>query len=232
MKYSLIIPCFNEEKNLFLLIEKILLLLKNKEIQIVLVNNGSKDKSHEMISKRKIQNKNFKYVRLYENKGYGYGIIQGLNAADGKIIGWTHADLQTNPMDFLNAIKLINNDKETFVKGKRYGRSFVDYLLTFGMSIFETILFKKKMFDINAQPTVFSRKFYNSLPTPPDDFSIDLFFYFHAVHQNLFLKRFSVHFGDRFAGSSSWNTGWISRIKFIKRTIQYSLKLKKELKKR
>jgi glycosyltransferase involved in cell wall biosynthesis len=228
MKFSLIIPCFNEEKNLTLLVEKILLLLKNKQIQVILVNNGSIDNTHEILSKYKIQHKNFKYVRLNNNKGYGYGIIQGLNAADGEIIGWTHADLQTNPLDFLEATKLINN-KTTFVKGKRYGRSLIDYLLTFGMSIFETILFKKIMFDINAQPTVFSKKFFNSLPKPPDDFSIDLFFYFHAVYQGLSIKRFPVHFGDRFAGSSSWNNGWISRFKFIKRTIQFSLKLKQKM---
>ena len=117
----------------------------------------------------------------------------------------------------------------SFVKGKRFGRSLADYLLTFGMSVFETLLFKKRMFDINAQPTVFSKKFFKSLPSPPNDFSLDLFFYFHAVQKGSKIQRFPVHFGKRFAGTSTWNTGWLARYKFIKRTIEFSLKLKKEM---
>jgi glycosyltransferase involved in cell wall biosynthesis len=228
MKYSLIIPCYNEEKNLAPLIRKIFHLLKNTEIQVVLVNNGSVDNTNEVISNIKPEVPNFKYVNIPKNKGYGYGIIQGLKAANGEIIGWTHADLQTNPLDFLEAIKLIK-DKTTFVKGKRFGRSFMDYFLTFGMSIFETLLFKKRMFDINAQPTVFSKQFFKSLPTPPNDFALDLFFYFHAVRKDLTIYRFPVLFGKRFAGTSTWNTGWPARYKFIKRTIEFSLKLKRDM---
>jgi hypothetical protein len=41
--------------------------------------------------------------------------------------------------------------------------------------------------------------------------------------------RFDVMFPDRSYGSSSWNTGIVSKWKFIKRTIQFSMKLKKGL---
>jgi glycosyltransferase involved in cell wall biosynthesis len=229
IKYSLVIPCYNEAASINVLLDKINVLLQKKEVQVVLVNNGSIDDTHKVFHLYKPNKKNLKYIRLMNNKGYGYGIIQGLKATDGEIIGWTHADLQTNPLDFLKAIELID-DNFTFVKGNRYGRTFLDYLLTFGMSVFESILFKKKMYDINAQPTVFSKNFFSSLPVPPNDFSLDLFFYFYAIHNDLSIKRFPVFFGARFAGSSSWNTGWLARFKFIRRTIQFSLRLKKEMK--
>ena len=232
MKYSIIIPCFNEAKNISVLLKKIQPLLANKSMQVVLVNNGSVDESDAVIRKLKPKAANFKYVIVPKNKGYGFGIIQGLKAADGDIIGWTHADLQTNPVDFIKAISFFDIDQHSFVKGKRFGRSFMDYFLTFGMSVFETLLFKKRMFDINAQPTVFSKSFFKSLPTPPNDFALDLFFYFHAAQRGLTIHRFPVLFGKRFAGSSTWNNGWISRFKFIKRTIQFSLKLKQKMDKR
>ena len=229
IQYSLIIPCYNEAKNIPVLLKKIKPLLVNKSIQVVMVNNGSTDDSDSVIDKLKPKVTNFKYVIVPKNKGYGYGIIQGLKAADGDIIGWTHADLQTNPADFLRAITFFDMDQHSFVKGKRFGRSFMDYFLTFGMSVFETLLFKKRMFDINAQPTVFSKQFFKSLPTPPNDFALDLFFYFHAVQKGLTIRRFPVLFGKRFAGTSSWNTGWLARYKFIKRTIEFSLKLKRNM---
>ena len=229
IQYSLIIPCYNEAKNIPVLLKKIKPLLVNKSIQVIMMNNGSTDDSDSVIDKLKPKVTNFKYVIVPKNKGYGYGIIQGLKAADGDIIGWTHADLQTNPADFLRAITFFDMDQHSFVKGKRFGRSFMDYFLTFGMSVFETLLFKKRMFDINAQPTVFSKQFFKSLPTPPNDFALDLFFYFHAVQKGLTIRRFPVLFGRRFAGTSSWNTGWLARYKFIKRTIEFSLKLKRNM---
>ena len=230
IQYSLVIPCYNEAKNIPVLLKKIKPLLVNKSIQVVMVNNGSTDDSDSVIDKLKPKVTNFKYVIVPKNKGYGYGIMQGLKAADGDIIGWTHADLQTNPVDFLRAITFFDMDQYSFVKGKRFGRSFMDYFLTFGMSVFETLLFKKRMFDINAQPTVFSKQFFKSLPTPPNDFALDLFFYFHAVQKGLTIHRFPVLFGKRFAGTSTWNTGWLARYKFIKRTIEFSLKLKRNMK--
>lgn len=229
IQYSLVIPCYNEAKNIPVLLKKIKPLLVNKSIQVVMVNNGSTDDSDSVIDKLKPKATNFKYVIVPKNKGYGYGIMQGLKAADGDIIGWTHADLQTNPADFLRAITFFDMDQQSFVKGKRFGRSFMDYFLTFGMSVFETLLFKKRMFDINAQPTVFSKQFFKSLPTPPNDFALDLFFYFHAVQKGLTIHRFPVLFGKRFAGTSTWNTGWLARYKFIKRTIEFSLKLKRNM---
>ena len=229
INYSLVIPCYNEAKNIPVLLKKIQPLLANKSIQVVMVNNGSSDDSDSVISKLKPKAANFKYMIVAKNKGYGFGIMQGLKAADGDIIGWTHADLQTNPADFLKAITFFDTNQYSFVKGKRFGRSFMDYFLTFGMSVFETVLFKKRMFDINAQPTVFSKAFFKSLPPPPNDFALDLFFYFHAVQMGLTIHRFPVLFGKRFAGTSTWNTGWGARYKFIKRTIEFSLKLKRNM---
>ena len=229
IQYSLVIPCYNEAKNIPALMKKIQPLLANKSIQVVMVNNGSADETDSVIRKLKPKATNFKYVTVPKNKGYGFGIMQGLKAADGDIIGWTHADLQTNPVDFLKAISFVDMDQYSFVKGKRFGRSFMDYFLTFGMSVFETLLFKRRMFDINAQPTVFTKQFFKSLPTPPNDFALDLFFYFHAVQKGLTIHRFPVLFGKRFAGTSTWNTGWLARYKFIKRTIEFSLKLKRNM---
>ena len=61
-----------------------------------------------------------------------------------KIIGYTHADLQCDPGDIFRALSTYNPSHNNFIKGRRYGRPFVDRFFTKGMSILETCLFSEK----------------------------------------------------------------------------------------
>ena len=94
------------------------------------------------------------------------------------------------------------------------------------MSAFETTLFQKKMVEINAQPTIFSRSLIAELNSAPLDFMLDLFVYNSAKKQRYFEKRFFVNFGLRKYGQSSWNKNVFSRLKFIYKTIKYSFILR------
>ena len=94
------------------------------------------------------------------------------------------------------------------------------------MSLFETFLLGKLIYDINAQPTIFPKKFFNSWINPPKDFSLDLYSYYLAKKNNYEIKRIRVNFLKRLSGQSKWNINFISRVRFILRTIKYSLKLK------
>ena len=103
---------------------------------------------------------------------------------------------------------------------------FMDVFFTIGMSVFETFLLKKFMWDINAQPTMFSKTFFDSWKNPPKDFSLDLYAYFLAKDNGLKVYRFPVLFAERANGVSHWNVNWASKWTFIKRTFAFSLKLK------
>jgi glycosyltransferase involved in cell wall biosynthesis len=229
MKFSLVIPCFNEEKNIPHLIKKCNI-FKNKNTEIIIVDNGSTDNTKKILSKIK-KNKFIKTIRIIKNIGYGNGIYSGLKVCSGDVIGWTHADLQTDLNDVLKSFKFFKNfNHNLYIKGRRRGRNFSDNLFTIGMSIFETILLKSFLWDINAQPNVFHRSFLRKITNPPKDFSFDLYVYYIAKINKLRLKRISVLFKDRIHGKSSWNINFKSKIKFIIRTIEYSLRLKKKIK--
>lgn len=232
MRFSLIIPCFNEGENIPLLIKRLKEVFKDNQYEVILVNNGSNDNTQEIIEKSTEGLENFKVVKILENIGYGNGIIKGLEIARGDILGWTHADLQTDPGDSLKALSYFNskNDRK-LVKGLRRGRSFSDKFFTFNMTIFELFLLGKYMVDINAQPSIFHRELFDSWRNPPDDFSLDLFLYYTAIRSNYKIFRFPVHFPKRIHGTSKWNFSLESKIKFIKRTITFSIQLKKRLNK-
>jgi glycosyltransferase involved in cell wall biosynthesis len=225
-KFSLIIPCFNEAKSLPILVQKCVDLNKIQRVEIVLVDNGSNDDTEKIFNKYNKKYSFIKIVKVKNNKGYGYGILTGLNSSSGDIIGWTHADLQCNPFDVINAIKLFEkHGSNIFVKGKRFGRPFGDRLFTFFMSMFETILLRKLMSDINAQPTLFPRTFYEKWKNPPHDFALDLYAYHLAIKYNVKIHKFPVFFKNRTYGQSHWNISFSEKYKFIKRTISFSINL-------
>lgn len=233
--YSLVIPCYNESENLVNLVERCKYLLNEKDdIEVIIVDNGSTDNSSEVLAEILLNyhDERLRSVRVKKNQGYGHGILVGLEESFGDILGWTHADLQTDPLDFLKATLLISKTEDSklvFIKGKRYGRPFLDVCFTWGMSLVEWLILGTRLWDINAQPTVFSREFFISLKRPPADFSIDLYFYNEAVRRNAIIKRFPVSFELRLKGEGH-NEKLISKIKYSWKTIIFSLNLRKYLK--
>ncbi len=229
MKYSIVIPCFNEEGTIKLILERTKNLFIDNNIELIIVNNGSTDNSKEILCELIKDFPHAKYIDLEKNLGYGGGILEGLSQCKGEIIGWTHADLQTDPLDCINAFKeyeKISKERNLFIKGNRKSRPINDQFFTFGMSLFETFLLGKLIYDVNAQPTIFPKNFFDSWINPPRDFSLDLYSYYLAKKNNYEIKRIKVDFLKRISGQSKWNINFISRIRFILRTIKYSFKLK------
>ena len=224
MFLSIVIPCYNEEENIPFLIQKCKG-IASKNIEVILVNNGSLDNSLQILKTLLKNSKFIKIVNVKKNIGYGHGILKGLEKASGDFLGWTHADLQTDLYDVLTGIKFLEKNKKVFVKGKRIKRPFKDNFFTMGMSFFETILFRKFFWDINAQPNLFSRSFYEIWKNPPIDFSLDLYVYYIAIKNKYKIERFNVIFKNRIFGQSKWNINWDSKIRFIIRTISFSINL-------
>jgi glycosyltransferase involved in cell wall biosynthesis len=233
IKLSLVIPCYNEEKNIGEIVKRVRNFVKKVPMmELILVNNGSSDNTKEAIKKLSYSYSFIKLVNIKKNIGYGNGILKGILKSKGEFICWTHADLQTDPYDVFRAFQIMEKQdtpKDFFIKGKRYGRTIFNNFFTLGMSIFETIYLRKSLWDINSQPNFFHRSFLKYLKNPPKDFSFDLYVYWIAKEKKLKIIRFPVFFGKRKYGNSKWNTGISSRIKFIKRTIKFSKELKRIL---
>jgi len=231
-RLSLVIPCFNEARNLPLLVDRCRDTMLNDKIEIVLVDNGSTDDTQAVLESLLVGSGNIRSVRVERNEGYGHGILSGLRAARGELLAWTHADMQTDPADALKGLAFFDEaaaPEKLFVKGRRYGRPVADRVFTAGMSAFESLLFRAPFRDINAQPTIFHRKFFETWSDPPRDFSLDLYAYYMANAQKLDIRRFAVVFGERAFGHSHWNVNWQAKVKFIRRTLDYSFKLKKRM---
>lgn len=231
MKLSIVVPCYDEAENIPLILKRFGEVIRRKDVEVILVDNGSTDNTQKVLAELLPQYPFARTIHVNVNQGYGYGIVQGLKACNGKFIGWTHADMQTDPADLLKALHIIekkHKNEKIFVKGKRKARPLFDQFFTMGMSLFETVYLGEKLYDINAQPNVFSKRFFRTWKNPPKDFSLDLYALYMAQKRKLKIERFDVVFPKRIHGESHWNSGLASKWMFIKRTIDFSRKLKKE----
>lgn len=228
---SVVVPCYNEEENIPLIIsnfEEIILAFEG-EIEVILVNNGSTDNSKSVFDEKiRGLTQNIKVLNIRKNIGYGYGILSGLKIAKGDVLAWTHADLQTDPKDVVSAYLEFkkHNDSNIVVKGKRRNRNPIDAFFTWGMQIYCSVILKVKLNDINAQPKMFSRTFYDKhFIQPPKDFSLDLFLLYKARK----IKTVDVYFKKRLYGEAKGGGSFLGKISLIKRTLIYINTLKNQI---
>ena len=236
-KISIVVPCYNEVLNLpHIFAQFDDLLEKHKDVEIILVNNGSTDDSAKVFEEqlKSRQGKNFKLVHVVKNLGYGFGLLSGLEQATAPILSWTHADLQTDPLDVMRALEVYESTKPTpaLVKGYRKNRKLSEAFFSWGMGVLSSMALGTRLTEINAQPKLFSNAFYQSIKADaPKDFSLDLYFLFHAKKRGaiidipvFFLPR---QFGEAKGGSGS---SMKTRVKLIKRIFGYVFELRKKLK--
>lgn len=231
-KLSLTIPCFNEAENLPRLLEKLGSAINRSDIEIIIVDNGSTDNTDKVLGRLLKDYPFARSIRIEKNEGYGNGVLTGLHSSDSEFAGWTHGDLQTDPLDIIRGLELlerIESKEKGYSKGYRVNRPWSDRVFSLGMSALASISLNTPLFEINAQPNLFSRSLLSHASNPPKDFSLDLYMYYIAKRNGFKIERFRVGFKERIFGVSDWNTGIRSRLQFIYRTFQYIVSLRNEM---
>ena len=230
MKVSVVVPCYNEEENIPTLVEAIKQVdTHGLDVEFILVDNGSKDKTGELIDQ--YVNDTIKKAVVVNNIGFGYGIQTGIKAATGDYIGWIHGDVQVHPTELNQFFKHLKENPSGgyFLKAHRTNRPKFDLLFTWGQGVVDSALLNTKLYDISAFPVLYPRTVVQGTITDemPNDFSIDLFAYWTAKKMGFEEIRYDVIGGERKGGKSSWNSGVKSRIKQSKRIWDASLKIKR-----
>ena len=236
MQLSIVVPCYNEADNLVDLIAAFRAVAGPRDdIEVIFVNNGSKDQSAAVFAEQLSQahNRFGRVVTVPVNLGYGHGILSGLRQAKGDFLAWSHADLQTDPVDVVKAWELLTaspNPATTMVRGRRTGRPMTDRLFTGGMSWFSSLALKCRLRDINAQPKVFQRSFFEAVESAaPKDFSLDLYWLYEARIRGIIVLELPVCFHERSRGEAKGGGSLKLKYKLTKRTLGYILELRRNL---
>jgi glycosyltransferase involved in cell wall biosynthesis len=236
---SIVIPCFNEAKNLEKLFSRLqtATTMVDVPIEFVLVNNGSQDNSQEILTKliETSNNPSIKLVKIKVNQGYGYGIWTGLQSASGDFVGWTHADLQTDILDTVDGFQKLRaspKPEHSILCGRRMLRPLLDRFFTQGMAVISSLVLGVWLTDINAQPKIFHRSFLKKMVDPPMDFSLDLYLLWLARKENLQTIEQPVFFAKREFGEAKGGGTFQGKIRLTIRTWKYIFELRRKLRNR
>ncbi len=163
MKTSIIIPVFNEERTIKKILGKVLASPIEKEV--IVVNDGSNDKTSEILKKYETR---IKILTHRKNLGKGKAIRTALKHIKGKIVLIQDADLEYDPIDYPNLIKPIIEKKAKVVYGSRWlkKRKFKPSIFYFGTQFLTwatNFLYKTKITDESCGYKVFDAKLLKSL---------------------------------------------------------------------
>ena len=119
MKVSVLIPCYNEEKTIKKIIEKIL----NVEVElheIIVVDDNSFDNSRKIVEELSSTHKKIKFFKNNINLGKGSAIRLGLEKVSGDIVIFQDADLEYNPSEYNKLLLPFIETDADVVYGSRF----------------------------------------------------------------------------------------------------------------
>lgn len=119
MKITIIVPTFNEERTINTILKKIDDIDLGVKKEIIIVDDGSTDKTLSVISDFQFQNSKAEIIRHRKNKGKGAAIQSAIKSSTGDIIVIQDADLEYDPNDIPRLIKPIIEKKAKVVYGSR-----------------------------------------------------------------------------------------------------------------
>ena len=119
-KISVVISVYNEEDNIRPLVEKITQALQGYEYEIIYVDDGSTDKTVEVL--RSLDHPHLKTVVFRKNYGQSLALMAGIDYASGEYIVTMDGDLQNDPGDIPMMLKVAEEGQFDMVAGNRANR--------------------------------------------------------------------------------------------------------------
>ena len=179
MKLSIIIPCYNEENTIKIIVEKVLKFsLYDKEI--IIVDDCSTDQSRKIIKNLAEDTSIIKYFFLDKNLGKGAALNKGFKEANGDIILIQDADLEYDPKDYPILIKPFIETDADVVYGSRFlGGEYVrlhffwHFLANKLLTIVTNVVTNLNMSDMETGYKVFKKNVINSIEIKEKSFGVE-----------------------------------------------------------
>lgn len=162
MDISIVIPVYNEGKNIRLLIamtEEVLNKIA-KEDELIFVDDGSTDETFSLLLSLAKENPKISIIKLTRNFGQSAALNAGFQHANGDVIVTMDGDLQNDPADIPRMIAMLNNGYDV-VCGWRYKRKDPSLMKIFPSllaSFVRRCIAKDKIHDSGCTLKVFRKK--------------------------------------------------------------------------
>jgi len=208
---SIIIPVRNEEKNVIPLIQKLENVLKQKNYELIFIDDYSTDGTLSYL--RKISRKKT-FIRVIQKKnqkiGVGISIKLGISHSKGKFILTMDADLSHNPLDILKFLDELDEDTDLIV-GSRYleKSKYIMHnprkILSKLFNLFLKLLFRVPLSDITSGFRLIKKEKLLKLQLEAENFDIHPELNLKAIFSHFKIKEIPIVFSQRQRGKSKLN---------------------------
>ena len=206
---SVIVPCFNEErliKKSILEILKAIKICKISKYEIIIVDDGSEDKSY-VISKKLINKyKNIKIVKNKKNYGIGYNFFKGVSLSQQKYLIQIPADNSHPAKEISKILKFINKrfDLVTTYYSNNAERSAFRNIFTLVYTPFLNFIYGTKFPYFNGL-TLYITQYLKKIKFKNSSFSYQIEIFVYLFHKyKLKIKIIPTILKDRKKGSKAF----------------------------
>lgn len=177
---SIVVPCYNEEAFLENCIVNVLMAFKDKEIELLIVNDCSQDKSQQIAQELCARDSRIKLINHDINRGKGAALRTGFGHARGDIVAIQDADLEYDPKELVGLVELIEKDVADVVFGSRYLASGPKRVLYFwhtminkGLTMFSNMLTDLDITDMETCYKVFRKSVLDKITIEENRFGFE-----------------------------------------------------------
>ncbi|HOO78207.1 MAG TPA: glycosyltransferase family 2 protein [bacterium] len=217
LSLSVAVPLFNEQENVEEFAGKLVRVLTESvpDHEIILVDNGSSDNTNRLIDICTSRFPTIRKVAVPVNRGYGWGIITGLRAARGEIIGWIDGDNEVPPETVVGAYRFLQEAELDLCCGQvlTADRSCRRKAVSAMFLLLFNLLYLSRYRSINGKPKLFRSRFLRPLGLSSHDWFIDAELMIKAKRLNLKTGFFPFQLNIRKGGES--NVNWRTIREFV-----------------
>ena len=226
-KLSVIIPCFNEEKTIQEIINRVQKNnIENKEL--IIVDDFSNDKTRDILKNLENEN-NIKIIYNEKNLGKGFCLRKGFQEAKGEIIIIQDADLEYDPNEHLKVVKPIMEGAADVVYGSRFIGGEIKRVSYFWHKVgnifltnFCNIFTNLSLTDMETCYKAFKKKDILSINLEENRFGIEPEITIKLAKKNLIFYEVGISYYGR-SYSEGKKISWVDGLLAIKSIIKHSL---------
>ena len=165
--FSIVIPAYNEEKNIPILHQEIVAALGDQSYEIIIVDDASTDGTVREIEQLCSAHPNVRGIRLFRNTRKGHALEIGFREAKGNVIVTIDADLQDNPQEIYRLLEEIDAGHDVVIGWKRHRKdSLLKRVPSIILNYFVRVFFGLWIHDMNSGLKAYRREAVEHLSLP------------------------------------------------------------------
>ncbi len=179
MKVSILIPVFNEERTLDILLDRVRAAVAGRwPYEIVIIDDQSEDRSPDIIRAQIAEHGDIVAVLKRVNRGKGRAIREGLRQVTGDVVIIQDADLEYSPEDYPLLLAPIEEGRARVVFGSRFlggtgAMSATSRFANRALTALTNLLFRARLTDMETCYKAFRADVILELPLAADRFDIE-----------------------------------------------------------